>query len=309
MLASVQTITKIEPHTNADTLSIATVMGWRVIIKTGEFQEGDNIIYVETDTIMPAKKEYEFLERVNFRVKPIKLRGLFSEGLIIPNTAVLPVGTDVTDLIGVKKYEKAVPDDGESMGSFPTSLCSKTDEERIQGNVYLLGRLREKDFYITTKHDGSSVTFGKLNGEFYVCSRNLRKLTDGNSGFAKMFHKYNVGDHLEEGETIQLELCGPGIQGNSEGLKEIDVRMFSHWKNRERQPYPFTKWENVVPQAELLYDSHKDSGVELTVDSLEKFAEPLKYKGTQKQIEGIVIRSFDNQISFKVINKAYASKE
>ncbi|WP_459554558.1 RNA ligase family protein [Lacunimicrobium album] len=302
MLASIQTIHRIEPHPNADQLEICHILGWKVIARKGVHREGERCIYIETDTVVPQTEEFSFMERVNYRVKPMKLRGLFSEGLCIRDTIGLPVGSDVTEIVGVVKFEKPIPDDGESIGPLP-SVVSRTDEIRVQSQLDMLAELKKKEYYVTIKHDGTSATFGKLEGEFYICSRNLRKSIGPGTLFGRIFEKYHLADHLEEGEFIQGEIIGPGIQINPEKLREIEFRMFSWWKNRERLSYPFTKWSHFVPMCELISEP-----VPLDLNELENLAERTRYSNGARA-EGIVVRAIDQSVSFKVLNKQYAMAE
>ena len=83
-LASIQLVKSIKPHSNADKLSLAEILGWQVVIKNEEFQIGEKVVYFEIDSILPEKEWSEFLREKKFRVKTIKLRGQISQGLILP---------------------------------------------------------------------------------------------------------------------------------------------------------------------------------------------------------------------------------
>ena len=83
-LASVQRIVNVTPIEGADAIETATVLGWEVVIKKGEYQIGDLCCYIQIDTVVPEKPEYEFLRDRKFRVKTIKLRKQISQGLIVP---------------------------------------------------------------------------------------------------------------------------------------------------------------------------------------------------------------------------------
>ena len=62
------------------------------------------IIYVEVDSVLPEKPEYEFLRDRKFRIKTIKLKGQISQGLVLPLFKDHPVGHDITDELGITKY-------------------------------------------------------------------------------------------------------------------------------------------------------------------------------------------------------------
>lgn len=110
-LASIQVIKDIQPIPGADSIDVATVEGWKVVVKKDEFKVGDKVVYIEIDSIVPDIPEFEFLRPRKFRVRTIKLRGQVSQGLIVPIT-ILPgkyqdkeVGFDVTDILKIEKYE------------------------------------------------------------------------------------------------------------------------------------------------------------------------------------------------------------
>jgi RNA ligase (TIGR02306 family) len=103
----------VNPLPNSDTLSITDVLGgYPCIVKSGTFKEGDLAVYVPIDSMVPtARAEFAFLAREGkekSRVKAIKLRGTFSQGLLVPVPGLLEgvkVGQDVAELMGVTKYE------------------------------------------------------------------------------------------------------------------------------------------------------------------------------------------------------------
>lgn len=83
-LAHVEIITALSSIEGADFLELAQVLGWQCVVKKGEFQVGDKIIFCEIDSVLPELPEYEFLRKYNFRIKTQKLRGVISQGLVLP---------------------------------------------------------------------------------------------------------------------------------------------------------------------------------------------------------------------------------
>jgi RNA ligase (TIGR02306 family) len=96
-LASIQTVNAVEPIPNADAIEKIRVLGWWVVVKKGEHQPGDKLIYCEIDSLLPERPEFEFLRansfkpaqtdatgvvmlRAGFRIKTLKLRGQVSQG-------------------------------------------------------------------------------------------------------------------------------------------------------------------------------------------------------------------------------------
>lgn len=108
-LAYIQHVTNIRPIEGADNIEQCNVLGWNLICKKGEFHEGDPCVYIEIDSKVPEREEFEFLRAKGFKVKTMKL-GKFnciSQGLAMSQSAFkeltgLSEGTDVTDILGIK---------------------------------------------------------------------------------------------------------------------------------------------------------------------------------------------------------------
>ena len=212
-LAHIEQIVNLEPIENSDFLEKATVLGWHIVVKKDEFKVGDKIIYIEVDSVLPEKPEFEFMAKYKYRVKTIKLRGQISEGMILPvstirNGETYPIGKDVTSLVGITKYlskserDELVEDNRKialeksrikkfmykfnwyrklfmprkQVVGFPYWV-SKTDEERIQNIPQVLDEFKDEVVYITEKVDYQSATFtGKmLPNTFPVIGKYLPK--------------------------------------------------------------------------------------------------------------------------------------
>ena len=83
-LAHIELIESLKPIIGADKIEVATVLGWECVVKKDEFKVGDKIIYIEVDSVLPEKPEFEFLRDRKFKIKTIKLKGQISMGLILP---------------------------------------------------------------------------------------------------------------------------------------------------------------------------------------------------------------------------------
>lgn len=100
----------IEKHPNADSLSITKVFDYTVILRTGDFLEGDLAVYVPIDSVVPDEERWAFLGG-NRRIKAKKLRGIFSQGLLtgVGNETVSEwhLSDDVAEKLRIVKYEPA----------------------------------------------------------------------------------------------------------------------------------------------------------------------------------------------------------
>lgn len=98
-LATIRTIDALEPIPDADKIEVAVVGGWRVVVQKGLYKAGDKAVYFEIDSWMPHalapfltdpshfSKVFEGVE--GQRLKSKKLRGVISQGLLIPLTEVV----------------------------------------------------------------------------------------------------------------------------------------------------------------------------------------------------------------------------
>jgi RNA ligase (TIGR02306 family) len=83
-LASIETIKSIEKHPNADALDIATVLGYRCIVGRDAFSQGDKVVLIQPDTVLPDEPWAEMFRKRSNRVKACRLRGEWSFGIVMP---------------------------------------------------------------------------------------------------------------------------------------------------------------------------------------------------------------------------------
>jgi hypothetical protein len=108
-LAHIEQIANLEPIPGYDRVELATILGWRVVVRKGEFEVGSWCCYFEIDSKLQEKEWSEFLREKHFKVKTQKMCKVISQGLALPIDAIpelqnktLKVGDDVTELLGVK---------------------------------------------------------------------------------------------------------------------------------------------------------------------------------------------------------------
>lgn len=107
-LAHIEQITKLEPIPGYDRVELATILGWRVVVRKCEFEVGSWCCYFEIDSKLPEKEWSEFLRPKHFKVKTQKMCNVISQGLALPIDVIpelqnktLKIGDDVTELLGV----------------------------------------------------------------------------------------------------------------------------------------------------------------------------------------------------------------
>jgi RNA ligase (TIGR02306 family) len=327
-LVSIQVIDAVAPIEGADNIMQARVMGWTVVVKKGEFAPGDRCVFFEIDSVLPDGPAWsEFMRPRGFRVRTVKLRGVLSQGLALPVSIlggeVPEPGIDIREHLGVVKYEPVLPDAREVAGPFPGRV-PKTDEIRLQSALGVLDELAGREFFVTTKCDGTSATyFRDGDAGLVACSRNWA-LAPGENHVWRLAAQYELGERLPPDFAIQGEVCGPGIQKNRLGLPAIELFVFSVYDVRAARFLdfePFTAFcaehglrtvpiERVVRGAEAAAYRHD-------LDGWLEAARGL-YPGTKQRKEGIVVRPLaevrsetlgGSRLSFKVINNDFLLKD
>ena len=211
---------------------------------------------------------------------------------------------------------------GVAKGNFP-SFIQKTDQERVQNIIDKLDLTSHENYELTVKLDGSSCTiynYADENGPYVgVCSRNLDLLeTEGNS-FWRVARKTGLTEALLKVNglyAIQGELMGPGIQGNRENLKDIELYVFDVYYIDDQ------RYLNTYERDTLL-QRLKEYGAELkhvpvlvnrplsdfkSVDDFLELADNTKSLN-HAVAEGIVFKRLTDNKSFKVISNKFLLKE
>ncbi len=287
-LASIQRIIGTSPIEGADRIEIANVLGWQCVTqKSNNFKPGDLVVYFEIDSLIPITGWSSFLqkkpEQTEARLKTIKLKGQFSQGLILPISTIevegkpldpskFNEGDDLTDLLGIKKWEPEIPAQlrGQVIGLFP-GFVSKTDETRIQSCPSVLEKNKGLVCFVTEKVDGSSITVFRvprntpglpvkyLEGNddewiFGVCSKNLCVAYAEDNAFWKAVELLDLKTKLETyGKPIVLqgELYGQGIQKNKLQLTSLRIGWFNVVDPLTRRYFDFEEFKNTINELAL----------------------------------------------------------
>lgn len=130
IVCPVVTIGAVDEHPDADLLELVTVRGWTLVVGKGEWQAGDTAVYIPEQSVLPDS----LIEEMGMtgklagsdanRVKAIRLRGVVSQGLLLPmgspHLGALDspqLGDDVSGLLGVVKWEPPIPDSMEGLAT------------------------------------------------------------------------------------------------------------------------------------------------------------------------------------------------
>jgi len=185
-------VDSVEKHPNADRLTIVRIGGYTCIANlkddgTWRYQPGDWVVYVPADTVVPEatlmaigfwneeKRKGILAGTKGDRVKPMKLRDVFSEGILIPlvkndpedkaefsvrlgdNIMDVCPGVDVADFFGLTKYEPPIP----------TSMSGEVYNAGGAGAVPVKYDIEAWEKYVDVLRDGEEIVITeKLHGTF-----------------------------------------------------------------------------------------------------------------------------------------------
>lgn len=360
-LASIVEIGQLLPIEGADKIEVAIPKGkgWNVIVGKGDFKVGDLSIFFEIDSFLdPSDERYAFLRdrclrrfvskggnvlREGLKIKTIKLRGVISQGLLMPiekfpEITSRSIDTDVTELLHVEHYDEVKeqlqpamgnPINADAMGSFP-SLIPKTDEERLVNLIDWFATKKGRLWQVTEKADGTSTTCAysptiDAENPVIVCSRNLRLKRETAAGaipvYWQMAEKYHMPEKLKEYYektgvelAIQFETVGPGVNADRDKYTEHEGLVFRIWDITNQNYFnpnetvEFCK-NNDIPHVRVLESSFQFFDKITTYEEAMKMAEGKTLRGNER--EGIVCKTVDDSpyCSFKIVSNRYLLKQ
>jgi RNA ligase (TIGR02306 family) len=318
-LAYVGQINQLFPIENADRIVSAEVVcgdggKWRGVVGKDEFCVGDPCIVYLQDAIVQPSEQLAFLEKCQWRVRMQRFRGSPSECVVTRGGDAGDIGRDLTEALGVQKYEKALPPhmNGVVVGQFPAGI-PKTDEPNFQSARKLVEALRGQSWYATVKMDGTSTTAYRRGDHFGVCSRNLELAEYAKNAQWSIALRYDLKSKLPDGIALQFELCGPGVQKNPAGFKQLEAFAFNAWSINQGKYLDRGELESLCQNIGFPVTEINAWGPSFYFDDdeLRSVAEGEYQNG--KPREGIVIRPATEQwvghqrLSFKVINLKYGN--
>ena len=348
-LATIKKIKGIKPIENADRIEVALVGGWEVVVKKDmNYSSGDKVVYCEIDSFLPIEPEFEFLRdscykemadgSKGFRLRTIRLRGQISQGLIISikdaknitqrrgtfDDVNWEVGENVTDALGIKKYERPIPPQlsGKMKGGFP-SFIVKTDAKRLQNLTDDFSYFNDEPFWEETeKIDGTSFTAYLKDGKIGVCSRNIDLVENDENTLWKVARELELEKKLDSiykrenfDIAIQGELIGPKIQGNKYKLKNHTLRVFNSFniqKFKHFRPYITRYLCQSVLDVEYvpLIEQRRVLNIE-SMNDIKKLIQDADGKSklnSDTLREGLVFQSQNGQKKFKAISNKFLNK-
>jgi RNA ligase (TIGR02306 family) len=339
-MATIRRIDSIEPIEGADLIEAIKIGGWTVVAqKEMNYKINSLIVFCEIDAFIPTPiapfltqpgkypKEFNGVQGERLRTK--KLKGIVSQGLILP-LSVLDIktdsgnysgdwecfeGFDVSEKLNIQKWEPPAEfQHADAKGLFPYFI-PKTDQERVQNikKKYNEWYVESLSWEVTEKLHGSSMTVYFKDGEVGVCSRNLELKEDLNNTFWKTAHSSGAVEALKslgKNIAVQGELVGPGINDNIYKLTEFKFYVFDIFDIDEQEYLTPSHRYNVVKTLQLLHvpvlysaELQQDS-----VDDLLLYAEGKSELNITTEREGLVFKKVTSNDSFKVVSNRWLMK-
>jgi RNA ligase (TIGR02306 family) len=324
-LATIERIVNIFPHPDPEVerLEIAKVLNFTCVVGKGVFKVGDLCILIQPDSVLPDAKWAEpYKKFCKTRVRSVKIRNFISFGIVEKfrvrdELTSYEVGTDITELLGITKYEAPVGNELGSKGSLPFNIIQTN--ETLWQNVRNLDKYIKQSVDISLKLDGESASYFYNNEQFGVLSRGVEYDPEVNNKYTSHIARYDLYSKLTSYcETHKVNLClrgesyGTGIQNrtlNPHSKLPLNIAFYSVWLIDEMryagkgEKHYFV---DVCKELGLPYVHILEKNVELTYDLIKKYDEGLD-KVNGQPFEGVVVKGAD--FSFKIINKHYDSKK
>lgn len=324
--ATIEIVGFVEAHPDADRLDLVKIMGYQCVTQRGLYKGGEKIVYIKPDALLPVELWTEEYRKYSpKRIKAVRLRGMWSEGIIVPFEILpngkdlenLEEGTDVSEMIGVTHYEMPTPNDIQAKGGLPFGI-PKTDEDRWESERRLpFGAVVD----VLLKVDGQSCSFFKEfiteEKKFGILGRTLELHEIFTNKYTAHITRYDIKTKLEAFcEKHNVSLCvrgesyGGGIQSmeNNPHSKENEGwAMFSVY-NIEKREYEKKGSEfyflSIADELDLPTVQVVERDVVLTQELIDKYSTGIT-KLNGKPFEGVVVQHAGG--SFKIINKQYDS--
>ena len=245
---------KVESHPDPETtqLECARIGDYRVVVKKGEYQTGDKVAYIPEDSLLPQdliKKlglEGRLAGGAKNRVKPIRLRGQLSQGLVYP----MPdkeVGDNVTEELEIIKYEPPIPTSMSGQVEVASGQTIKFDIEPFKLYPDLFSE--DEQIVLTEKIHGTWTCLGLYENKPIVASKGLSakgliyRLDDQQNPDLIYYQQWlahqdkinSLSEKLKADTFYVLgEVYGRGVQDLDYGLSQRDFRVFDIYVGKPR---------------------------------------------------------------------------
>jgi RNA ligase (TIGR02306 family) len=288
-------INEVKAIEGADNIEQAVIGGWNTIVKKGTHQAGQLVIVATTDAVIPLELSDKFgvtsYLRKGQRVRTVKLRGVYSECLVIPITPGHEVnyseGQDMMVKLGIVKYEPPVKQIQLASG--------RKIKWRDNQNFHIYykfpnlknvdGMFTEEDLVeITRKVHGTNARYGivkKSKLSFWDRVKKFFRLAD-----KWIDYEYIYGSHN----------CEKG--SDSQGFYSTDVwRTIAEKYNIKEKLWSYIKNRNVeVGEGIILYGEIYGAGIQKNYDY---GLTDIEFAGFDVKLRGEYLSTYDAWVSIE----------
>src|SRR5688500_10213295 len=287
-IVKVPPLTKIE---NSDFLYVAQIGGYQVVTNKKELDEGDLALFVSVESVMPE----EFAKFYGFdksRVKTVKLRGLYSQGLLLPLTHqyfkenVVFEGDKLGEQLGIVKYMPKIKGTLDNSKPWVSPLYRVYDIESIQHPDYANVFKEGEEVVVTEKVHGTHFSCGYKEGEdgnpeFFYTQRRHRLVEPDNPDYQGEYYKTYGNKYYEPIVKYNLKQVLKNLM-EEHNLKEIALRgeIYGHGVQKLLYGLPQNTRDMIVFDMEFGFNNYIDTEklIEILIFYGLPFA-PILYQG------------------------------
>jgi RNA ligase (TIGR02306 family) len=298
-------ISSVISHPNADRLDLVMFegMGYQVVIAKGKLKVGDLAYYFPIDSVIPDRylDEFEIRTYYHKKIRATKLRGIFSEGLLVEVGAEFDgkVGDDYAERFGVTKYEYPIPSsmNGDMEGQIGQYKFPAPEHLKRYQDILLPG----EEVVITEKVHGTNFSvLVEPDGEVKIAShRYFWKDNEINSRmvYIRTYHDNPALQNLPHGVQVFGEIYG--VQDLKYGLKngKNDFVIFAVCKGGE-----FLNYDDFIsfcaayqlPRVPILYRGAYSWEIATQFNNADSVLAP------EFMMEGVIVQPAIERTDFKI---------
>ena len=347
-------IDRVETHPNADKLELVVIGGYRAVVQRGIHKSGDLVLYIPENAVFTEIGVAEKLNIASYltgkdknRVKSIRLRGILSQGVVIPARVieeyirttefkfdfVASEGVDLRESLLIEKYEEPIPIEMAGQVRKWPSFLTKYDVENIKRPESMAAMIPGELVVMTEKLHGTNMTVALGPGldddeDAFVCSRNMALKESATNVYWRAVRKYGLIEKLHaiadrfniinitdpkldtisiHGEVVGVQDLKYGFTNRDIGFYAFDIRVNGEYVQYDVFTYLCDAFN--VPRVPELYYGPYD------YDTLNKIAHGKTELGADHIREGGVIRPVRERITdagdraqFKFVSEDYLTR-
>lgn len=310
-------IKELEVHPNADRLKIVRPFGFQVCVGLDEFKVGDLAAYIPPDSLIDTRREeFSFLKREGRdleRIKVKRLRGFYSQGLLIKAPDGLVEGDDAAEILEVSHYEPPVTQADTEPG--PSGIHAPVyDVENYRRYKHVL--LPDELLILTEKIDGCNIRVLYHQDRLWIGSHRQWKREGDNIFWRAVRSSQSLMDFVKDNPGIVAYCEAYGwVQDLRYGKRpnEVSIAVYDLWDGRTSYFWDWQRCDEVRKNLPWVPVLSVGSINEETILSLSEGKSCVP--GADHVREGCVIRPrverFNEEIKrviLKVINNAYLER-